>query len=388
MSKIAKALHKIQDTIFSGIHTNNLVYNTCWEDPRCDRELLQLKSDSSIVMITSAGCNALDYLLDQPASIDCIDVNARQNSLLELKQAMLKHTNHELLFEYFGNGRHPEAAHVYHTQIRAHLSKPSQKYWDKKIEYFARKSPKKSFYYRGTSGSIAWIFRKYLNFRPKTKKLVNELLESKTLPEQADIYSRLKPKFLTHAVKWLMGRHITLAMVGVPRPQIDLIHNSEGGFVGFVERCLSHVFTKMPLTDNYFWTVYLKGHYTPACCPNYLKKENFGLLQTSVDKIATHTCTISQFLIDHPKKYSHYILLDHQDWLAAHDVKALNEEWELILKNSKKGTRILLRSAAPSVNFFPDFVMKAVEWETQLANETHTRDRVGTYGSVYLGIVK
>jgi S-adenosylmethionine-diacylglycerol 3-amino-3-carboxypropyl transferase len=66
----------------------------------------------------------------------------------------------------------------------------------------------------------------------------------------------------------------------------------------------------------------------------------------------------------------------------------LREEWELILKNSRKGTRILLRSAANKIGFFPDFVMDAVEWETELSKATHFYDRVGTYGSVYLGVVK
>ena len=39
-------------------------------------------------MLTSAGCNALDYLLDGPAEIHAVDVNFRQNALLELKAAV------------------------------------------------------------------------------------------------------------------------------------------------------------------------------------------------------------------------------------------------------------------------------------------------------------
>lgn len=57
------------------------------------------------------------------------------------------------------------------------------------------------------------------------------------------------------------------------------------------------------------------------------------------------------------------------------------------LKKSKPGTKILLRSASVEIDFFPDFVKKAVDFSS-LAMETHTRDRVGTYGSTYLAIVK
>ena len=52
------------------------------------------------------------------------------------------------------------------------------------------------------------------------------------------------------------------------------------------------------------------------------------------------------------------------------------------------GTRILLRSAASEVDFFPDFVLDKIEFEDHLTKITHQEDRVGTYASVYLGIVK
>ena len=65
---------------FCAVHNHNLVYNTCWEDPRLDRQALQLGPDDTLAMITSAGCNALDYALDGPRRIYCIDVNPRQNA--------------------------------------------------------------------------------------------------------------------------------------------------------------------------------------------------------------------------------------------------------------------------------------------------------------------
>ncbi|MCW0218895.1 MAG: BtaA family protein, partial [Prosthecobacter sp.] len=73
--------HRAHDVIFNRVHGGNLVYNTCWEDPRLDRQMLDLQPDSRVVMITSAGCNALDYLLDAPAEIHAVDMNPRQNAL-------------------------------------------------------------------------------------------------------------------------------------------------------------------------------------------------------------------------------------------------------------------------------------------------------------------
>jgi hypothetical protein len=98
---MVKAWHQ---KFFSLVHGNRLIYNTCWEDPRIDRKLLNLGPESSVVVITSAGCNVLDYLLDGPAAIHAIDVNFRQNALLCLKLALIRHGDQALLFSLFGNG--------------------------------------------------------------------------------------------------------------------------------------------------------------------------------------------------------------------------------------------------------------------------------------------
>src|SRR5690606_31917074 len=97
-----------QDATFKQVHGGNLVYNTCWEDPRIDRELMALDRESRVVMITSAGCNALDYLLDDPAEIHAVDMNPRQNALLQLKVAMILRDQFEDLFALFGSSTHPD----------------------------------------------------------------------------------------------------------------------------------------------------------------------------------------------------------------------------------------------------------------------------------------
>ena len=113
--------HNINERVFRQIHGNSLVYNACWEDPRCDRELLKFDSRSRVVMITSAGCNALDYLLDDPAAIHCVDINPRQNALLQLKMALLQNGDHSALFEFFGDGVAPDAHEIYYDSLRMRM---------------------------------------------------------------------------------------------------------------------------------------------------------------------------------------------------------------------------------------------------------------------------
>lgn len=381
---------KPKDWIFNKIHGNNLVYNTCWEDPRCDRQLMDLEADSQVVMITSAGCNALDYLLDQPATIHCVDVNPRQNALLDLKLAAIQSANYEDLYQLFGHGKHADIQSLYNNQLRASLSQPaSQEYWDGHLHFFSGSGVRKSFYHYSTSGTFAWIAQQYMKAQRKLYNLVRQLFEAESLDRQAAIYYEIEKKLFTPFIEWWVNRHLAMCLVGVPSSQQKLfVAQYERGALGFIQKCLKRVFTEQSIHDNYFWRLYLHGRYSVDCRPAYLEKDNFELLKTQSRKIQLNTTTISQFLKSNPGQYSHFVLLDHQDWLAANNQAALEEEWELILQNSRPGARILLRSAAEEIDFFPDFVMNAVTFEQEKTRATHQQDRVGTYASVYLGIVK
>lgn len=379
---------QMQNWFFKQMHSKNLIYNTCWEDPRCDNELLQFDKESEIVMITSAGCNALSYLVNEPNQINCVDMNPKQNALLELKKAFFKLNDYEHLFEAFGHGKITDAKAFYKNRLREKLPKFAQKYWDKRIKYFNGKGVRKSFYFYGTSGFLAWYVQQYLKSKKSLYGSIQEFFKSPTVESQAEIYQKIDEEMYSKFLVWMFNRHFVMTLMGVPKSQQKLFVNKyDDGAFGFVKSCMRHVFSTLPANENYFWQVYFNGHYTKDCCPDYLREEYFYTIKEHIDSVNTHTTTMSQFLKDNPKSYSHFILLDHQDWLADNNKAELEEEWRLILKNSKKGTKILLRSAADEVNFFPEFVLDSITFETEKTQQIHLKDRVGTYASTYLGIV-
>src|SRR3981189_3572151 len=67
-----------------------LVYTQIWEDPEADLAALQLPLGSTIVTISSGGCNALSYLTAQPAQVYAVDLNEAHLSLLQLNLAGLR----------------------------------------------------------------------------------------------------------------------------------------------------------------------------------------------------------------------------------------------------------------------------------------------------------
>ena len=344
--------------------------------------MLSLNSRSRVVMITSAGCNALDYLLAGPAHVHAVDMNPRQNALLQLKMAVIGMNSFADLFQTFGEGSHPEFPDLLRS-ARPALTPYAAKFWREKSDYFKSTHLNPSFYYRGTAGRMAWIARQsFLGTNKNVRKYMNDLLASKTVEEQQELYEKVRPMLWNGFVKWLLAQPLAMAMLGVPRAQIRLIETQfPGGLTGYIQTKLEHVFTKMPFQDNYFWRVYLTGKYTRECCPRYLQKDNQDALRENLPRLTTHTSTLANFLRENPSSYSHYVLLDHQDWLAAHMPEALTEEWKLILENSQPGTRILMRSASPVIDFIPGSARRHLRLDTEMAEKLHVLDRVGTYGS-------
>lgn len=384
--------------VFNHVHGNNLVYNICWEDPRIDHQMLNLGPEDNVLVITSAGCNALDYILKGCKHVYAVDMNYRQNAVLELKKAAAKLLNYEDYWQLLGEGWHPDAEKLYKEVLREAMPYDAREFWDKKIYYF--KNRKRTYYMHGTSGFFARCLNRYINMKG-ARPIADQLLESKTIEEQQEHYAKLEKKFWTPLMKWFLNRNTTLALLGVPKSQrIQVETQYNGQICLFMKDCLEAVFCKLPISDNYFWRVYMTGHYTKDCCPEYLKEENFLKLKNGLaDKVTTYSMSVEQFLrkpeLSNGEKISRFILLDHMDWLANNMFELLVSEWEAILLRAADQTRILWRSGGFNTDFLEkveiDFgkgVKEKITDHFQMHEEEtarlHELDRVHTYGSFHV----
>ena len=385
----------ISGRVFNAVHRNNLVYNTCWEDPRLDRVALDFQSDDNVMVITSAGCNALDYVLAGPNHVYAVDMNPRQNALLELKIAGIRKLQFDDFFRLFGEGRMDSIRETYEKVLRPELSEWSQEFWDRKIRFFHGK--RSTFYYRGTSGSFAKFIRLYTDRVVKARPKVHKLLDAPTLEEQREIYEQeLHEKVFSRTIRFLVNRDTTMSMLGVPKAQRRQIENQyPGGLVKFIEDCVYSVFATIPIHDNYFWRVYMNGSYTRDCCPEYLKEDNFERLkQGRIDHVSTHTTSVQGFLESHPGKISKFILLDHMDWLSDKYFQALVDEWQAIIDTASPDARVIWRSGGLKTDFIDRVKVEKhgttrplndlLTYDEALADELHQQDRVHTYGSFYI----
>jgi S-adenosylmethionine-diacylglycerol 3-amino-3-carboxypropyl transferase len=347
-------------------------------------------------MITSAGCNALDYALDAPKHIYAVDLNPRQNALLELKQAAIRALDFDTFFEMFGRGRVKDWSAIYAPYLRIQLSPWARRYWDERGRYFA--GGPHTFYFRGTTGTVARAMNVYVDRVARAREGIAELLDAPTVDAQREIYDDrdLRRRLWTPLLKWIAGHDVTLSLLAVPRPQRDHLESTyRGRIADFIQERIEAVFTRLPLSDNYFWRVYLTGTYAPACCPEYLKRDQFERLKGGlVDRVTTHTSSVLDFLKTRATPISRFVLLDHMDWLADDDLATLESEWQHLVRRATPGARVLWRSGGSRTDFVDALhvevngrkrrVSSLLDYDHALATSLHAVDRVHTYGSFHV----
>jgi S-adenosylmethionine-diacylglycerol 3-amino-3-carboxypropyl transferase len=384
MERPSRATAWLGRRLFDAVHGRHLVYNQCWEDPAVDRQALRLTPADRVLVITSAGCNALDYALEG-ARVLAVDVNPRQNHLLELKRAGIRALDFESFFTLFGEGGSGRAREIY-GELRPALALPAREFWDREIRLFEPAFGRGgSFYYRGTTGLFALAMRGYIDRVARLRDAIEGLLEARTIEAQLGLYrAEVRPRLLGERLLRVVGSPGVLSLLGVPGPQRQMVHASAGGFAGFLRDCLDHVMSVALLRENYFWSVYLNGRYERLRCPEYLKPENFARLKAGlVERIETFTGTVTECLGQSQQPFTAYVLLDHMDWLVR-EPNLLAEEWERIFATAGPGARVIFRSGGPDERFLPVSVLRRLVFERERAERLHRQDRVGTYGSFHI----
>ena len=375
------------------VYSEKIVFNCSWEDPILDIEALEINENDNLLCITSAGCNILTYLLQNPQHIYAVDVNPCQNALLELKIASIKELNFATYWQMWGRGRLERFSENVYPRLRIHLSKEAQLFWDNHKHYFDGKGMRKSFYWRGCTGLLAYLIHWYFRLIGISKNL-DRMFNVETIEEQERMYDKYtRRRFWNPIFSKLLSSSWSLSfLLGVPTTQQNLMGQS---MRDFMENTICTVLTKLPLKNNYFYRVYFYGEYTKQCCPEYLKEENFNRLKDGlINRISIHTTTITEFLKSHTKRdISRFVLLDHMDWLATQP-EVLSEEWQQIFDHSTDHCRYIWRGISTNPMFVENTpvifngkattVKQLIKYNQSLAEKLHQIDRVHTYSAFFI----
>ncbi|KAJ7703287.1 S-adenosyl-L-methionine-dependent methyltransferase [Mycena rosella] len=323
------------------------IYSFTWEDPFEDMKHLQLSSNDSMFVITSAGDNALHYAAaSSPQRIHCVDMNPCQGHLMELKLAAIQSLDYEDFFALFGLGRHPNFRGLLDSKIAPYLSSSAYQFWRIKSQSF-----KSSFYLRGYSG---WALRltSFIFRLAGASKDIEALCNADTLEQQEDIWKRkIRPVILNPLVVALLKNPVFCwNALGVPLNQRKMLLD-EGGVYEFIRDTLDPLASAYLFkTGNYFYLLALLGHYTPSSCPQYLTRSGFETLKANNGKVLNafrlHTDSIVHVLRGlTDASLTRALIMDHLDWFTPGS-PAIDEELAQLHRVLATGGSVFWRSAA------------------------------------------
>src|SRR5215475_15110345 len=340
---------KYESTIWERIYAfwlGRLVYTQIWEDPEADLAALQLPLGSTIVTISSGGCNALSYLTAQPAQVYAVDPNEAHLALLKLKlDGIRAFARYQDFWQFFGEAASPANAQLYRDRLRPMLDDDARAYWDKRNvvgrprhAYFTD-----GFYRHGMMGRfigfmhlVAWLARIDLSV------LLTAGIEA---PERMEALDRLHRLFHSHIVRLFMRTPALLFSLGIPPQQRALLGNG-APLNEVLHQRLFRLINAHPNDTNYFaWQALRRRYQGPGdrCLPPYLQRRRFARMRNDAGLIIPVHASLRQFLEGLPaREVDAVVLLDSQDWMAADEIRAL---WDAIDRAGSDQVAVIFRTA-------------------------------------------
>jgi S-adenosylmethionine-diacylglycerol 3-amino-3-carboxypropyl transferase len=364
-----------------------LVYTQIWEDPEADLAALQLPMGSTIVTISSGGCNALSYLTARPAQVYAVDLNEAHLSLLKLKLAGLRaFSGYAEFWQFFGEACSRANSELYRRRLWLMLDADARAYWDKRNvigrsrhAYFTD-----GFYRHGMLGrfiGLAHLLAKIC--RIDLEALLNGSIDA---PERIAALDRLNRLFHSPLARLITATPALLFSLGIPPQQRVLLGAGAPLNEVLLERLL-RLINGHPNETNYFaWQALHRSYPGPGdrCLPPYLQACQFERMRNGAGLIIPVHANLRSFLESLPaREVDAVVLLDSQDWMAVDEIRAL---WNAIDRTGSDNVRVIFRTAGTespldSAELAP--LREIWRRDEERSDIGFARDRSGIYGGFH-----
>ncbi len=367
-----------------------LVYNQVWEDPKVDLRALALGSEHRIVMIGSAGCNALAYLSADVKRIDAVDINLAHRALFALKQTALERLpDWTAFFRFFGTAQSPENVVAYDTQLAPHLPDSGRAYWsgrgmsgERRIGMF-----RTGFYNHGLLARFVGLVHKLAKLTGCDPK---RLVGASSIEGQARLFaSEVAPVFGARITRAFARNQLSLFALGIPPAQYARLAEGAGDdLAGLLMARIERLACAFPIAENPFaWQVFARryGPIDSTAIPLYLEPRVYGAIQPRAGRLNLHAMPVTDYLAGQTSRSVHrFVLLDAQDWMSSDGLAAL---WREIGRTADpEDARVLFRTAGPANPFrtLPEDARRRWTARDDLTPAFTAADRTALYGGVHL----
>jgi S-adenosylmethionine-diacylglycerol 3-amino-3-carboxypropyl transferase len=354
------------------VQLSKLIFTHNWEDPAIDEKALAIKKGDVVFTVTSGGCNTLCFLRLNPSEIYCVDINAAQNHLMELKKAAFEELDHSTMACFFGLKKIGIRNAIFRS-LKKNLSSEAIDFWELNNRIIEKGIIMNGRYERFIK--VAGVFIRFLQGRKK----VNELFKLQSVEEQKAFYDE---KWDNKRWRWIFNIAFNkkrLAKKGLVSNYFHFDDGSSSFSESFYKRA-SHMMKNIPIKSNYFAALYYLGHYLDdQAIPEYLKPENFGLIKQNIHKVTPVTADCKYWLEKQPDNmFDAFALSNICELMDENDTLKLFKE---VLRTAKQGARIIFRNLMIPREV-PESLRTQIVKNEELSIALQKSDRSFVYGKV------
>lgn len=349
-----------------------LVFTHNWEDPESDHAALKIISNDAVLAITSGGCNVLGFLLFDPKVIYSVDINPAQSFLMELKIAAFKAFNYEEFISFSGISDYVNRQNLY-EKLKPFLSSKAKEFWDQREKIIAG-----GFIMQGKYERFIKLAGKFINLL-QGKKRVQGLFIDKSPGEQQHYFDNVwNTKRFYYLFRILFNKRM-LAKRGLVADYFHFDDGSKSFAESFYNRSRK-AFRDIPIKGNYFLALYLLGSYrNKQEMPAYLKKENFDIIKSRVDRIRIVTQEAQGWIDSMPgESIDCFALSNICELMSDRDTNRL---FAGVLRTATSGARIIFRNLMIPRDVPTELRQNIIKDET-LSRKLYATDRSFVYGKV------
>ena len=340
-------------------------YAQVWEDAEILLEALKIKPTDNILSIASAGENALSMLTREPNKVYAIDLNENQIYCTELKKIAYKYLDYDECMEFIGVFDSERRITTY-NEIKNHLSKDTQGYFDQNIDVI-----NKGIIHCGKFENYFHIFGQKVLPLIHNKKTRAELLEKKSKQARIDFYNN---KWNNRRWKFLFKIFFSRAVMGkLGRDKAFFRYVSVNVPEHILERT-KYAITQLDTSTNSYLHYIINSRYDNVL-PVAYREENFDKIKKNIDKLIILKESVETFINRKDvKSVDKYNLSDIFEYMSEEDMVKIVEK---ILEKSPKGSIIAYWNML-SDKRASKFIDK-IEYQEDLSNELLKKDKAFFY---------
>ncbi|WP_367865773.1 DUF3419 family protein [Pedobacter sp. WC2423] len=275
---------------FYNLDLDHIRYSLVWEDSQTLYRSLKISTNDHLLVITSAGCNALNILLKHPASVTATDLNPVQNKMLLLKKQVILNFDYALYHDLLGLAG-AVAVNEAKQRILPTLTAADQAFWTT----FLEENPG-GLLLSGKLEKFMMAFHQSLG--QEQQELIHQLITFDTIDAQ---YKFFLEKLDNSSFKQTFIAYFSNENLSSGRDPKLLKHVDESGGIVFYKRLLLQVSSSLLKENFYFRFIFfglqnLPHHVLPPC----YRRENYSILRKNMDRLQVIQGEAVEYLLSVP----------------------------------------------------------------------------------------